>query len=175
MKNTIFKTLSILFTITLLFSCSNEKLNKDDAPQELKDAIQKSLDLSTELTEIQIEAGKDSILNQSEIKLICDAFQILAIQNNFIDKTFEENKYYNAIMQDHRESLKKLSDKTKFLVDCDGYDELGIAIQKAALEVKDKTTCDDNEIPLEDDEVIIEENNEDNSNIDEITDNEVTE
>jgi peptidoglycan hydrolase CwlO-like protein len=135
MKKTIFSTLSILIGIMFLVSCSNEKLNKDDAPQDLKDAFKKSYDMSKELTDLQVEAGKDSKLDDSEIELICASFEELAKQNNYIDETFGENKYYNAVMQDHRETLKELSEKTKFLVDCEGYNKLGIAIQKTSNEI----------------------------------------
>jgi hypothetical protein len=141
------KKLSILiiagFSILLLGSCKKEVIDTKQAPQEIKDALSKSFDFAHQLTNVQLDAGKDSILNTEEIDIICTQFKKLAVQNNFNKNKYGKDKFYNAILKQQRDSLSSLSKKTVFLVKCQGYEELGMAIQKSALEVKDIT-----ELPL---------------------------
>jgi hypothetical protein len=147
------RKLSILllagFSILLPVSCSNEVIDTKQAPQEIKYALAKSFDFANQLTNEQLEAGKDSILNTEEIGNICALFKKLAIQNNYNKKQFGKDKFYNAILKQQRDSLNSLSKKTVFIVKCKGYEEMGLAIQKTALEVKDVTVLPEDEPILE--------------------------
>jgi hypothetical protein len=136
------------FFILLSVSCSKEVIDTKQAPQDIKDALSKSFNFAEQLTNAQLEAGKDSLLNAEEISNICDQFKKLAIQNNFNKKQYGKDKFYNAILKQQRDSLNLLSKKTVFLFKCKGYEELGLAIQKVALEVKDVTDLPEEE-PLE--------------------------
>jgi hypothetical protein len=125
------------FSILLSVSCSNEVVDIKQAPLEIKDALAKSFEFAHQLTKAQVDAGKDSVINEEEIVIICNQFKNLAIQNNINKNQYGKDKYYNAILKQQRDSLNSLSKKTVFLAKCKGYEELGLAIQKAALEVKD--------------------------------------
>lgn len=147
-------SITFIFTMVLLITSCKQKteVNIADAPKEVKEAFAKTVKLSKELTELQLKAGSDSILDAEEIAEIGKAYRTLAIVNNINYKLYSKNKYYLAMnkawrtakkVEGRKEKIKsdydKLADTVAFLKDCKGYDEFGLAIQKISLEVKDVT------------------------------------
>jgi hypothetical protein len=137
------KITSIIAAVMLVLafaSCGQkEKVDTSQAPQEIRDAIQKSYDLSKELTELQLKAGEDMVLDQEEIGEIGEAFRYLAIVNNQNAANYASDKYFIALRSDFKDAFDKLADTVVFLKDCEGYNELGLAIQEISLEVRDVT------------------------------------
>lgn len=129
------------FCLTALFiSCAeSQKVDSSEAPEEVKNAIESSYQLSKELTELQIKAGEDRTINPEEISAIGEVFRKLAIINNYNLKTYKGDKYFIALSRERKKEFDELASKVTFLKDCAGYNELGLAIQKIALEVKDVT------------------------------------
>ncbi|MFC2113764.1 hypothetical protein ACFLRI_00290 [Bacteroidota bacterium] len=143
--------ISMVVLALIITSCAEkEKVDTSQAPAEIVQAIEMSFQLSKELTDLQVNAGADKILDQSEIEAIGQLFQKLAIINNSNLKTYEKDKYFIALSKERKNEFNELAEKVVFLKDCQGYDDLGLAIQKFAIEVKDVT-----ELPAE--EVVIKE------------------
>jgi len=150
----IISIISALFLTLIVTSCAEkEKVNTAQAPAEIKDAIEMSYQLSHQLTEMQVAAGSDKIIDAEEISAIGVAFKKLAIVNNYNLKNFKDNKYFIALNKERKNEYDELATKVVFLKDCEGYDALGLAVQKIALEVKDVT-----ELPVE--EPVVEETTE---------------
>ena len=143
------RTSIILVAIFALFlaSCGNkEKVDTANAPQEVKDAVLESYKLSESLTELQLQAGKDMKLDEQEIQEIGEAFRHLAIVNNKNAKDFASVKYFMAPRNAFKDTFDILADTVVFLKDCEGYNELGLAIQKISLEVRDVTELPEPEV-----------------------------
>jgi hypothetical protein len=86
---------------------------------------------------MQVEAGKDKVLDPLEIEKIGKEFRELAIVNNINLKNYATDKYFIALKKEYKPKFDSLADQVVFMKDCQGYDEMGLAIQKIALEVKD--------------------------------------
>ncbi|MDT8392460.1 MAG: hypothetical protein RQ761_01355 [Bacteroidales bacterium] len=143
------RTSIILMAIFTLFlaSCGNKvTVDTADAPQEIKDAVLESYRLSEKLTQIQVEAGQDMKLDQNEIEEITEAFKHLAIVNNKNAEDFASNNYFIALRTEYKDTFDILANKVVFLKDCEGYDKLGLTIQKAALEVRNVTELPEQEV-----------------------------
>ncbi|MCF8368401.1 MAG: hypothetical protein K9G76_05105 [Bacteroidales bacterium] len=138
------KKLISIIKITLLAlvisSCAQkEKVDISQAPEEIKNALENSFQLSQELTDLQLKAGADMELDQAEIDHIVKSFARLAIVNNINLEKYATDKYFIALKKEYKPNFDKLAEEVVFLKDCKGYDEMGLAIQKIALEVKDVT------------------------------------
>ncbi|MBC8344524.1 MAG: hypothetical protein H8E61_11130 [Bacteroidetes bacterium] len=137
------KITSIISIVVLLFlitSCAEkEKVDTSQAPEDIVNAIEESYQLSKELTDIQVKAGEDKILDAEEIDHIAQVFRHLAIVNNNNLKHYQKDKYFVALTKERKKDLNELAADVVFLKECQGYDELGLAIQKIAQEVKDVT------------------------------------
>ena len=130
--------ISILLLALFITSCAEkEKVDISQAPDTVVNAIEKSYQLSKELTDLQVTAGQDKNLDATEIENICKLFRTLAIVNNFNLQQFGKDKYFIALTKDRKKEFNKLAEAVVFLKDCNGYDELGLAIQKVSIEVKD--------------------------------------
>ncbi|HSG68663.1 MAG TPA: hypothetical protein VK994_08150 [Bacteroidales bacterium] len=129
----------ILASISLIFtSCGQkEKVDTSQAPQEIRDAIEYSYQLSKELTDLQLQAASDMVFDESEISEIGESFRYLAIVNNINARDFSMNKYFIALRTEYKDSFDALADTVVFIKDCEGYDQLGLAIQQISLEVRD--------------------------------------
>ena len=146
----IISIISALFLTLIVTSCAEkEKVDTSQAPAEIKDAIEMSYQLSKQLTEMQVVAGSDKVINVEEISAIGVLFKKLAIVNNFNLKNFKDNKYYIALNKERKNEYDALAKKVVFLKDCQGYDALGLEVQKIGLEVKDVT-----ELPVEEPVVV---------------------
>jgi len=137
------KLTSIIFPVILIMIFSacgkKEKIDASKAPEEIKNAVELSYQMSKELTDIQVQAGKDKVLDAAEIEAIGKAFKKLAIVNNSNVEKYVTNKYFLAVKKEYKDKFDELAEQVVFLKDCKGYDELGLAIQKIALDVKDVT------------------------------------
>jgi PBP1b-binding outer membrane lipoprotein LpoB len=123
-----------------LASCGQkEHVNTADAPEEILNAVSNAYELSKELTELQLKAGADMKLDEQEINEIGEAFRYLAIVNNKNAEDFASDKYFIALRTEYKEAYEKLADTVVFLKDCEGYDQLGMAINRISLEVRDVT------------------------------------
>ena len=136
------KNISSILIITalslLIASCGQkEKIDTAQAPQEVKDAIENSYRLSKELTDLQLNAASDRVLDDAEISEIGEAFRYLAIVNNINARDFSTDKYFIALRKEYKDSFDVLADTVIFLKDCEGYDKLGLTIQQLSLEVRD--------------------------------------
>jgi len=141
----IISIISVLFLTLIFTSCAEkEKIDTSKAPAEIKDAIEMSYQLSNQLTDMQVAAGSDKVINAGEISVIGVAFKKLAIVNNYNLKNFKDNKFFIALNKERKNEYDALAKKVVFLKDCEGYDALGLEVQKIALEVKDVT-----ELPVE--------------------------
>lgn len=150
----IISIISALFLTLIVTSCAEkEKVDTSQAPAEIKDAIEMSYQLSNQLTEMQVAAGSDKVINADEISGIAVAFKKLAIVNNYNLKNFKDNKFFIALNKERKNEYDALAKKVVFLKDCEGYDALGLEVQKIAIEVKDVT-----ELPVE--EPVVEETTE---------------
>jgi len=146
----IISIISALFLTLIVTSCAEkEKVDTSQAPAEIKDAIEMSYQLSKQLTEMQVVAGSDKVINVEEISAIGVLFKKLAIVNNFNLKNFKDNKYYIALNKERKNEYDALAKKVVFLKDCQGYDALGLEVKKIGLEVKDVT-----ELPVEEPVVV---------------------
>ncbi len=126
-----------LLTIVLFSNSCAEKIKVDTskAPEEIVIAIEASYQLSKELTDIQIDAGSDKVLDSSEIENIGKVFRELASLNNENKEKYGKDLYFLAISKERKAEFDKLSESVIFLKDCKGYDELGLLIQKIAIEI----------------------------------------
>ncbi|HPE54941.1 MAG TPA: hypothetical protein P5514_13715 [Bacteroidales bacterium] len=150
MKNLIIHTIiGIAFTLFFVSCAEKEKVDLTKAPIEIKNAIEKSYNLSEKLTDIQVKAGEDKNLDNQETEQIGELFRELAIVNNINLKNYSTDKYYIALKKEYKPKFDSLAAKVTFLKDCKGYDEMGLAIQKIALEVRDVT-----ELPMPKQEII---------------------
>ncbi len=131
--------LPLLFTLIITSCAEKEKVDTSKAPEDVKNAIENSYQLSKKLTDLQVEAGQDKLINAEEIAVIAEAFRHLSIVNNYNQKNFKDNKYFIALNKERKEEFDKLAEKVVFIKDCEGYNELGLFTQKVALEVKDVT------------------------------------
>lgn len=139
MKN-ITSIIAALMLVMAVASCGQkEKVDTSQAPQEIRDAIQKSYDLSKDLTDLQLKAGEDMVLDQQEIAEIGEAFRYLAIVNNQNAANYASDKYFTALRKDFKDAFDELADTVVFLKDCEGYNDLGLVIQEISLEVRDVT------------------------------------
>jgi hypothetical protein len=85
-------------------------------------------------------------LDDQEIKEIGEAFRHLAILNNRNAKDFASDKYFIALRKEFKDTFDILADTVIFLKDCEGYNELGLAIQQISLEVRDVTEFPEPEV-----------------------------
>jgi hypothetical protein len=147
------KIISIITIILLglaIVSCSEkEKVDTKDAPAEVSIAVENAYTLSQELTWLQLEAGADRTLDAAEIDAIVKMYEKLAIVNNINIEKYATDKYFLALRKEYKNKYDVLADTVVFLRECEGYDELGLAIQKISLEVRDVTT-----LPVEEVEVV---------------------
>ncbi len=142
--------ISIILLALAIVSCSKkEKVDTKDAPAEVSMAVEKAYTLSQEITWLQLEAGADKTLDASEIDAIGKLFGKLAIVNNINIEKYATNKYFIALRKEYKSKYDVLADTVVFLKDCEGYDQLGLAIQKISVEVRDVTT-----LPVEKVEVV---------------------
>ena len=88
---------------------------------------------------MQLEAGADKTLDASEINAIGKMYGKLAIINNINIEKYATDKYFIALRKEYKDKYDVLADTVVFLKDCEGYDQLGLAIQKISLEVRDVT------------------------------------
>lgn len=138
------KKITIIFPIVLLallmVSCGQkEVVDTANAPEEVRVALESAYELSKELTDLQLEAGADMKLTESEISQIGESFRHLAIVNNINAEKFATDKYFIALKKEYKDAFDALADTVVFLKDCEGYDELGLAIKDISLEVRDVT------------------------------------
>ncbi|MCK4568958.1 MAG: hypothetical protein KAT76_01635 [Bacteroidales bacterium] len=138
------KKLTSIITIILLalavVSCGKKgKIDTSKASAEVKNAIEASYQLSKKLTDMQLEAGKDNVLDAEEIEAIGKVFERLAIINNLNIKRYARDKYFIALRKEYKDKYDVLADTVVFLKDCEGYDQLGLSIQKISIEVRDDT------------------------------------
>jgi hypothetical protein len=130
------------FVILLFTQCGEkEKLDTSKAPAEIKSAINESLANSKVLTEIQLKAIEDGVIDSEEIQIITEAFGSLAIVNNRNKENYSKDKYFIALNKESKKELDNLAKATVKLKDCKGYNELWMSIQKKALEVKGVTAA----------------------------------
>ena len=129
----------LLAIVSLLFvSCGQkEAVNTSEAPAAIKDAIGNAYQLSKDLTELQLQAGADMMLDEAEIAEIGKSFRYLAILNNINARDYADDKYFIALKKEYKDSFDVLADTVIFLKDCEGYDQLGLSIQQISLEVRD--------------------------------------
>lgn len=137
--------IALFFTLIFTSCAEKEKVDTSKAPENVKNAIEKSFQLSKELTDLQVEAGKDKRIDSEEISIIGDVFRTLAVVNNYNHKNFKDDKYFIALNKARKAEFDKLAQMVVFIKNCEGYDELGLAVQKIALEVKDVTELAENE------------------------------
>lgn len=137
MKNTSLIIISAVLSLVIASCGQKEKVDTAQAPQEVKDAIENSYRLSKELTDLQLNAASDMVLDEAEIQEISKAFMHLAIVNNINARDYSTDKYFIALRKEYKDSFDLLADTVVFLKDCQGYDQLGLAIQKVSLEVRD--------------------------------------
>lgn len=130
---------AMAFGLVLTSCAEKEKVDPADASEEIVNAIDKSVELSKELTTIQVEAAKDNELDADEIDMIVEKFKELAIVNNNNLKNYGTDVYFIALRLERRPILDSLGKEVVHLKDCKGWEELGEAINKASLEVKDVT------------------------------------
>ena len=136
----------LAFLSFIIVSCGpKEILNTADAPEDIKNAVENSYQLSRELTDLQLEAGSDMKLDEAEIREIGETFRYLAIVNNQNAKDYASNKYFIALRKEYKDAFDVLADTVVFLKDCEGFDQLGIAIQNISIEVRDVTTLPETE------------------------------
>ena len=122
----------------LIVSCGQkEAVDTADAPAAVKDALENAYQLSKELTDLQLQAGADKNLDEAEIAEIGESFRYLAIVNNINARDYASDKYFIALKKEYKDSFDALADTVIFLKDCEGYDQLGLAIQQISLEVRD--------------------------------------
>lgn len=130
--------LLIAVSILILSACTKkETIDTSLASPEIKEGVQKSFDLSTELTAMQVDAIKDGIIDTAEIAIITDKFGTLAILNNYNKATYGEDKFFIALVKEYKEQYDSLAKELKVVKDCKGYDDLWLSIQTKSLEVKD--------------------------------------
>jgi hypothetical protein len=139
----------ILLALAVVSCTKKEKVDTKDASPGVVAALENSYVLSQELTWLQLEAGADKSLDAVEIEAIGILFAKLAITNNININQYSTDKYFIALRKEYRDKYDVLADTVVFLKECEGYDQLGLAIQQISLEVRDKTT-----LPVEEVEVI---------------------
>ncbi len=128
----------IAFTTLLLASCGQkEVVDTAQAPAEVRDAIENSYQLSKDLTDLQLKAGADMVIDEAEIAEIGESFRYLAIVNNINARDYSTDKFFIALKKEYKDAFDKLADTVVFLKDCEGYNELGLAIREISLEVRD--------------------------------------
>ena len=127
----------VLITFVMASCAEKEKVDLTQAPDDVKDAVEHSYILSEKLTDLQVKAGADNILNEKEIEEIGESFRELAIVNNINLKNYATDKYFIALRKEYKPQFDTLAAKVVFLKDCEGYDDMGLAIQKISIEVKD--------------------------------------
>ncbi len=129
----------ILILLSLVFtSCGQkEKVDTTQAPEEVRAAFDNAYQLSKELTDLQLNASRDMVLDETEIREIGEAFRHLAIVNNINARDYSTNKYFIALRAEYKDQFESLADTLVHLKDCQGYDQLGLAIQEISLEVRD--------------------------------------
>jgi hypothetical protein len=133
--------ITVILLILAIVSCDKkEKVDTKNAPKEVSIAFEKAYKLSQELTHLQLEAGANKILDAAEIDAIGEMYGKLAIINNINVQKYATDKYFIALRNEYKDKYDVLADTVAFLKDCEGYDQLGLAIQKISLEVRDVTT-----------------------------------
>ncbi len=150
----------ILFALLFTACVEKEKINTADTPPEIREAVEKVFASSEKLTQMQLQAIQDDLIDTSEIKAITEQFALLAIMNNFNKENYAENKYFVALSKEYKEQLDSLGKLTIKMKDVSGYNELWASIQKKALEIKDIKTLPEEEAAIEPQDTTITESQE---------------
>lgn len=137
MKNISFIFIPAILALFVVSCGQKEKIDTSQAPEDVKSAVEKSYQLSKELTDLQLDAAQDMVLDEMEIKQIGEAFRYLAIVNNINARDYSTDKYFTALRSEYKDRFDALADTVVFIKDCEGYDALGLAIMEISLQVKD--------------------------------------
>jgi hypothetical protein len=118
----------VLVTV-LLSSCGKkEKIDVSKAPEDVKNAINEIYQASVELTDIQVEAAKDKIIDAAEIARIGESYRNLATINKTYRDKYTTDKYFSALNKERKKDFDTLAVRVKDFNKCQGYDELSMVI-----------------------------------------------